>query len=242
VPEASDDNMLGTDIEIPRPGGANIPAYAAVPADARRGVVVIHEILGRQPEVDRVVERFAAAGYAAVMPDLFHAGSRIGCIRRSLATIASGEGPVADTILATQQWLCERMGLAESRVGVIGFCLGGGLALAVGRKFGVVSSNYGDLPPIEVLRGSPPVIGCYGGKDRAFRRNAPRLGERMKVIGVEHEVHTFPTVGHSFLTDGDHPFLAALSRPLMQIRYDAAVAEDAWQKILAFFERTLPAV
>jgi carboxymethylenebutenolidase len=233
--------MLGTDVEIPRPGGVNLPGYAALPADAKRGVVVIHEVLGRQPEIDRVVERFAAAGYAAVGPDLFHSSSRIGCIRRSLATIASGEGPVADAIFAAQQWLCERTGLEPLRMGVIGFCLGGGLALAVGREFGVVSSNYGDLPPVEVLHRSPPIIACYGGRDRVFRRNADRLRDRMDVVDRECQVHTFPTVGHSFLTDGDHPVLAALSRPLMQIRYDPAVAEDAWQKILAFFERTLPA-
>lgn len=232
--------MRGTDIEIPRPGGANLPGYAALPVDAQRGVVVIHEIFGRQPEIDRVVERFAAAGYAAVGPDLFHAGSRLGCIRRSLATIASGEGPVADNILAAQRWLCERTGLADARVGVIGFCIGGGLALAVGREFGVVSSNYGDLPPVEVLRGSPPVIGCYGGRDRLFRRNADRLRDRLNVIGAKHEVHTFPTAGHAFLTDGDHPIAAALSRPFMQVHYDAAVAEDAWQKIVGFFDRTLP--
>lgn len=234
--------MRGTDIEIPCSGGANMPGYAVLPADAKRGVIVIHEIFGRQPEIDRVVERFGAAGYAAIEPDLFHAGWRIGCIRRSLATIASGEGPIAENILAAQRWLCERTGLAESRVGVIGFCLGGGLALAVGREFGVVSTNYGDLPPVEVLRGSPPVIACYGGKDRMFRRNADRLRDRMRVIGGEHEVHTFPTVGHSFLTDGDHPIAAALSRPLMQVGYDPAVAEGAWQKILAFFDRTLPAI
>jgi carboxymethylenebutenolidase len=241
--EASDleEIMQGTDIEIPRPDGATMPGYAALPAGAQRGVVVIHEILGRQPEIDRVVERFAAAGYAAVGPDLFHAASRIGCIRRALATIGSGEGSMADNIFAAQRWLCERTGLAQTRVGVIGFCLGGGLALAVGREFGVVSSNYGDLPPVEVLRGSPPIIGCYGGRDRAFRGNAERLRGRMNVIGSEVEVHTFPTVGHSFLTDGDHGFLNALTRPLMQIRYDSAVAEDGWQKILAFFDRTLPA-
>jgi carboxymethylenebutenolidase len=233
--------MRGSDIEIPRPGGAKLPGYAALPADARRGVVVIHELFGRQVEIERVVERFANAGYAAVMPDLFHAGSKIGCIRRSLATIASGKGQMADSIWAAQRWLCERAKLPEARVGVIGFCIGGGLALAVGREFGVVSSNYGDLPPVDVLRGSPPIIACYGGKDRLFRRNAVRLRERMNVVGGELEVHTFPTVGHSFLTDGDHPIAAALTRPLMDVRYDPAVAEDAWQKILTFFERTLPA-
>ncbi len=96
-----------------------------------------------------------------------------------------------------------------------------------------------DLPPVEVLQQSPPIIACYGGRDRAFRRNAERLRERMNIIGAECEVHTYPTVGHSFLTDGEHPVVAALTWPLMQIRYDASVAEDAWGKILAFFERTL---
>jgi carboxymethylenebutenolidase len=232
--------MRGTDIEILRPGGANLPGYVALPADARRGVVVIHEIFGRQPEIERVVERFAKAGYAAVMPDLFHAGSKVGCIRRSRATIAPGKGPKADSIWAAQRWLCDAAKLPESHVGVIGFCIGGGLALAVGREFGVVSTNYGDLPPVDVLRGSPPIIACYGGKDVLFRGKAARLRERMNVIGGELEVHTFPTAGHAFLTDGDHPIASALTRPLMQVHYDPAVAEDAWQKILAFFERTLP--
>ena len=233
--------MIGTDVDIPSSGGANMPGYAALPNGAKRGVVVIHEIFGRQPEIDRVVERFAAAGYAAVGPDLFHGSSRLGCIRRSLATIHSGEGPMAEKINAAERWLCERTGIDPTQVGVIGFCIGGGLALAVGRWFGAVSTNYGDLPPAEVLRMSPPIIGCYGGRDRAFRGNAARLRERMKVIGSECEIHTFPTVGHSFLTDGDHPIAAALTRPIMQVRYDAAVAEDAWQKILAFFDRTLAA-
>lgn len=231
--------MIGTDVEIPCRGGANMPGYAALPADAKRGVVVIHEILGRQPEIDRVVERFAAAALAAVGPDLFHASPRIGCIRRSLATIASGEGPMANRIFDAQRWLCERTSLQPQRVGVIGFCLGGGLALAVGREFGVVSSNYGDLPPVEVLREGPPVIGCYGGRDRIFGRNADRLRERLNGVGRESEVHTFPTVGHSFLTDGDHPIAVALTWPLFQIRYDPSVAEHAWGEILGFFDRTL---
>jgi carboxymethylenebutenolidase len=129
-------SMIATEVEIPRRDGGSMPGYAALPADAKRGVVVIHEILGRQPEIDRVVERFASAGYAAVGPDLFHAGSRIGCIRRSLATIASGEGPMADGVFDAQRWLCENTVLGPDHVGVIGFCLGGGLALAVGSAAG----------------------------------------------------------------------------------------------------------
>jgi len=231
--------MQGVEVQIPRAGGPSTAAYAAVPDRAKRGVVVIHEIFGRQPEIDRVVDRFAAAGYAAVGPDLFAGSFKPVCIRRALSTIASGEGPIAARIDEARRWLCAEAKLDEPRVGVIGFCIGGGLALAVGRQFGAVSSNYGDVPPEPVLRGSPPIIGCYGGRDRVFRRSPGQLRERVAAVGGEAEIHVFDGVGHSFLTDGDHPVAAALSWPLFQIRYDAKVADGGWQTIMAFFDRTL---
>ena len=232
--------MPGVDVRIPRSDGPPTPGYASLPAAAERGVVVIHELFGRQPEIDRVVDRFAAAGYAAVGPDLFANRFKPACIRRALATIESGEGPFAERLDEAKRWLSSEAKLDERRIGVIGFCIGGGLALAVGRRFAAVSSNYGDLPPEEVLRGSPPIIACYGGRDRIFRGNGERLRERMRVLGqAEPEVHSYATVGHSFLTDGHHPIAAALTWPFFQVRYDAAVAEDAWAKILGFFDRTL---
>src|SRR5690606_643579 len=150
------------------------------------------------------------------------------CIRRALSTISSGEGELAEQLDEARRWLAREAKLDEQRIGVIGFCIGGGLALAVGRRFSAVSSNYGDLPPDEVLRGSPPIIACYGGRDRVFRHNGDRLRERMRVLGeAEPEVHGYPSVGHSFLTDGHHPVAVALTWPMFHIRYDPAVAEDA---------------
>jgi carboxymethylenebutenolidase len=232
--------MSGTEVQIPRAHGSPTPAYASMPYGATRGVVVVHELFGRQPEIDRVVDRFAAAGYAAVGPDLFAGQLKPICIRRALTTISTGEGPFAERLDEAKRWLSSEAELPEARIGVIGFCIGGGLALAVGRHFGAVSSNYGDLPPDEVLRGSPPIIACYGGRDRIFRGNGERLRERLRVLGgPEPEVHTFASVGHSFLTDGNHPLGVALTWPFFHIRYDPAVAEDAWGKILSFFDRSL---
>lgn len=218
-----------------------MPAYAALPDGATRGMVVLHEVFGREPEIDRVVERFADEGYAAVGPDLFGSMSRLRCLRRALATIGSGEGVMAERIEHARRWLCAEAELDEARVGVVGFCLGGGLALAVGRHYGGVSTNYGEIPPADLLRGSPPVIGCYGGRDRLFRGKAQTLRERMTEVGKGEQVetHVFPTVGHSFLTDGHHPVSSLLSRPLLQIRWDPEVAADGWARIMAFFERTL---
>jgi carboxymethylenebutenolidase len=229
--------MSGGDVIIS--GDPPTPAYAALPAGAERGVVVIHEIMGRQPEIDRVVERFARAGYAAVAPDLFAGGFRPACIRRVLASCATGEGVPVRQALAAREWLRRGAGVAERRIGIIGFCLGGGFALAVGAGFGAVSTNYGFVPKDRVMRGIGPVIGCYGGRDRMFAREAPKLRAAAERLGVEHEVHVFPEVGHSFLTDGEHPVAQLLSRPLLQVRYDAAVAEDAWRRIFAFFDKHL---
>jgi carboxymethylenebutenolidase len=219
--------------------GAACPAHAAVPRGATRGVVILHEILGRQPEIDRVVTRFARAGYAACAPDLFARGSRLACIRRLFEESARGEGPATDMVGAARAWLCEHAGIPRERVGLVGLCITGGFVLAIGRGWGAVSSNYGGVPDAALVRGIGPVIGCYGGRDRVFGRMGERLRAALEGTGTPVETHVFPTVGHSFLTDGDHPVLEVLTRPFFHARHDADVAEEAWGKILAFFERHL---
>ncbi len=228
--------MRGMDVTIPGGGGdPDTPAYAVLPAGARRGAVVIHEALGRQPEIDRVVDRFADAGYAAVAPDLFSGGIKALCIARVVRACATGEGVPIRQAEAARRWLNERAGVEPSRIGLIGFCLGGGFALAAGRGWGAVSANYGQVPPARLLRGIGPVIACYGERDRMFAPQAGKLRKLLAGSGVDHQIHTFPTVGHSFLTDGDHPIAQRLSQPLLNIRWNPDVAEDAWSRIFAFF-------
>jgi carboxymethylenebutenolidase len=230
---------VGHDLEIPASGDVPAtPAYAAFPDGARRGVVVIHEILGRQPEIDRVVERFAAAGYAALAPDLFARG-RFTCVRETMRALSSGDGPPVRQVLLARDHLASRAGITGDRIGIIGFCFGGGFALLAGRGFGAVSTNYGPIPSTEAMRGIGPVIACYGGRDRAFAKKGDLLRARLERLGRTPEVHVFPSVGHSFLTDGHHPVSSLLSRPVLRIGYDPSVAEEGWAKILAFFDANL---
>jgi carboxymethylenebutenolidase len=213
------------------------PAVAAFAPDARRGVVVIHELFGRQPEIDRVVQRFAAAGYAAIAPDLFHAG-RLRCLRQLLPSIQRGEdsAPLRQARRARVQ-LCARAGLPPAQVGLIGFCFGGLFALVAGRGWGAISTNYGEVPSTEAMKGIGPVIACYGERDR---RAAPELlKRRLARVGVTPEVYTYPEAGHSFLTDGHHPVATALTWPIFHLGYNPAAADDAWPKIMDFFERSL---
>jgi carboxymethylenebutenolidase len=235
------DATIARDVIIPAGATyAATPAFAMLPGGASRGMVVIHEIMGRQPEIDRVVARFAAAGYAAVAPDLFGAPSTLVCLLHTFRAMRSGRGPAVDQAHAVRDWLCQNAHLDERRVGIIGFCFGGGYALAVGRGWGAVSTNYGSIPSApEVLTGMGPTIGCYGGRDRLFGDQGPILQERLARYGVEVEAHSFSDAGHSFLTDGHHPVMTALSWPFLRGGAAPAAAEEAWRRIFAFFDKHL---
>lgn len=220
-------------------GDGPLPAVALCPPGARRGVVVLHEIMGPQPEITRVVVRFAAAGYAAIAPDLFAEGGRLPCIASVVRASATGEGRPVRDLARARAWLMARTGLATDTIGLAGFCLTGGFVLAIGQGWPAISSNYGAIPPFERMADLGPVIACYGGRDRIFAPNAEPVRRALTAHGIAHEVRTYPTVGHSFLTDGHHPIGSLLSRAALHVRYDSAVAEDAWDKILGFFDRHL---
>jgi carboxymethylenebutenolidase len=215
------------------------PAVALLPTGSVRGMVVIHEIFGRQPEIDRVVHRFADAGYAAVAPDLFFAG-KLRCLRQVMRSMQAAEdtAPLRQARRA-RAWLCAESGVQERKVGLIGFCFGGMFALAAGRGWGAVSTNYGGVPTTEVMRGIGPVIGCYGGRDRSVRGKGEQLQARLAPLGITPEIHVYPEAGHSFLTDGHHPVMRALSWPMMRLGFHEPSASDAWPKILDFFHRHL---
>ncbi len=232
--------MDGREITIPAGDGAPAtPGFAAMAEGAKRGLVVIHEIFGRQPEIDRVVLRLAGAGFAVVAPDLFHRG-RVACLVDVFRAMKSGRGTAVQQGRNARIWLSNEARIAPSQIGLIGFCFGGMYALAAGAGWGAVSTNYGMVPTTEVMRGIGPVIGCYGGRDKSFRDKGAELTRRLAPLGVVPEVHTFPDAGHSFLTDGDHPVGRFLFRSMAMGDYPEA-REEGWKHILAFFDRHLPA-
>jgi carboxymethylenebutenolidase len=231
---------MGSLVEVTIPAGDGAPATPAVAvlpdAHAARGVVVIHEVFGRQPEIDRAVERFAAAGYAAVAPDLFARG-RFACLRDVFHAMRTGDGVTVRQGRNARAWLCEKVGLEPGRVGLIGFCFGGGYALAAGAGWGAVSANYGHVPSERAMRGVGPVIACYGGRDRTTRGVPEKLHARLAAVGQNHvEVHVLDA-GHSFLTDGKAHLIQRIM-PMGFGNYPEA-RDEAWGRIFAFFGREL---
>jgi carboxymethylenebutenolidase len=201
------------------------------------GVVMIHEVFGVDDVLLRQADRLAAAGYLVLAPDLFSEASKIRCVRAAMKAIGSGQGRPFELIEAGRD-LLRGDARCTGKVGVIGFCMGGGFALLSVREFDASSVNYGVVPKDldAALVGSCPLVGSYGARDRGLVGQVPRLEEALTRLDVPHDVKVYPTAGHSFLNDA--PNGPRLMRPLMRVAHvgpDPVAAADAWRRIEGFF-------
>jgi carboxymethylenebutenolidase len=240
--------MTADDVSIPAPGGP-LPGHLAAPTGSgpSPGVVVLHDLVGMSQDLRNQADWLAGAGYLAVAPDLFRGNRRPTCMIRMMRETWRRQGPTFRDIEATGRWLAERPD-CTGRVGVIGFCLGGGFALlmAAEHRFDAASVNYGPVAKKayseEVLAGACPVVGSYGAKDPGNRGAGERLSRILTAVDVDHDVKTYPDAGHAFMNDhdpADLPALFAVQFRLTGNPYHDPSAQDARRRILDFFGRHL---
>ena len=231
-------------------GGDEIEAYLAVPDDSaasRGSVVVIHHMPGYDSSTKEIVRKFAANGYAALMPNLYY---RIapGASPDDAAAAARAQGGVPDGQLVgdvggAADYLRSLEG-SNGKVGVIGYCSGGrqSFLAACSLKLDAAVDCYGafivntppDGMPLKVtpIAGlaqdlSCPLLGLFGAEDQ-FPAPA-ETGELSKVLdeyGKPHEVHTYEGAGHAFFS-------------VDRVAYRPEAATDGWQKIWDFYGRYL---
>jgi carboxymethylenebutenolidase len=221
-------------------GSTKLRAYLAPPLEPGPwpGVVAIHEALGLTDMVRRQADRLASAGYLTLAPDLFSDGGPARCLVSTFRAMFSGKGKAfADIEAARQQLLADEN--CNGKVGVIGFCMGGGFALVTAtRGFDASAANYGPVPrhAEQTLAGACPIVGSYGGKDVSMRGAAGKLKRTLDGLDVPNDVKEYPSSGHSFLND--EYFGPSVVHPVQRIAHlgpDPLAAPDAWARIEKFF-------
>lgn len=192
------------------------------------GMVVVHEILGLNDDIRDITRRFSSAGYAALAVDLFSTGNRVMCMLRifhSMLIRPLNNGVVGD-LRHTFTYLGGLPQVDSDRIGAVGFCLGGTFALqlaCVENDLKASAVFYGMNPrPLEAVAQACPIVGSYPGEDFTARA-ARQLEPALERSDIPHDIRVYPGAKHSFFNQGAN--------------HHSEAAEDAWNRMNAFFEK-----
>lgn len=231
----TDPAILAEYVTYPSPHGhGTVRGYLVRPAQAQGkvpGVVVVHENRGLNPYIEDVARRLAKAGYLALAPDgLSSVGGYPGNDEKGKA-LQQKVNPeqLMNDFFAAIDWL-EKHPTATGKVGITGFCYGGGVANAAAVAHPALTAAvpfYGRQPKAEdVVRIKAPLLLHYAELDTAINEGWPAYEQALKAAGKTYEAYVYPGVNHGFHND---------STP----RYDEAAANLAWERTLGWFKRYL---
>ncbi|MGX9791828.1 dienelactone hydrolase family protein [Mycobacterium sp. MMS18-G62] len=221
-----------------------LPGYLAVPAGPGPwpAVVIVQDVLGVTADLRRITDRMASAGYLALAPALYGRGSKITCMLRTIRSHFTGNGPAYDDLVAARDHLLSDP-RCTGKVGLIGFCMGAGFCLQLAPRglFDATAPNYGLMPAnTDTLAKSCPVVASFGAKDRIVARGtADKLEAALAAGDVPRDIKEYPDAGHSFMNNWGIPGPIRIVERVAGMAYSEPEAEDAWQRILTFFNEHL---
>jgi carboxymethylenebutenolidase len=231
----SDPDIIAEYLRYPSPNGHGmVRGYLVRPARAKGpvpGVVVVHENRGLNPYIEDVARRVAKAGFIALAPDgLSSVGGYPGNDEAGLKLQKEVDaGKLMNDFFAAIEFLM-RDKASTGKVGITGFCYGGGVANAAAVAYPELAAAvpfYGRQPrPEDVPRIKAPLLLHYAGLDTRINEGWPAYEAALKAADKLYEAHVYPGVNHGFHND---------TTP----RYDEAAARLAWDRTIDWFRRYL---
>jgi carboxymethylenebutenolidase len=225
--------MSGNMITFPS-NGSNAQGYLAVPPSGKGpGVIVIQEWWGLVDHIKDVCDRFAAEGFTVLAPDLYDGQATKSPDEAGKMMMALNISEAEKKLRGAVDHLMRLENVDSVKVGVVGFCMGGQLALytaTVNRNVAAVVDFYGIHPHVkpDFTKLEGPVLGLFAEKDKSVPQEAiQRLQQDIKAAGKTCDIYVYPNVDHAFFND---------TRPTV---YSKTAAEDAWERTLRFFRENL---
>ena len=244
--------MASTAIETVSVAGSDMQLHTAKPDEAGKkpAMIVIQEIFGVDPHIEDVALRFAAAGYFAVAPELFHRGGTGTVIPYAENGRAFGErgkltnDDIVADLQATVEFLKSQPEVDSTKIGIVGFCFGGFVsyystvkvpeitAAAVFYGGGILPrpGSPADAPRVldlTVDNVDAPMIGFWGNDDGGIPpENVAAIESTLKAKGKDYESHSYDGAGHGFFCND-------------RGSYNEDAANDAWSRAVGFFAKHL---
>ena len=211
--------------------GQTVSGYLAEPEGTpRAGVVVIQEWWGLNDDIRGIADRYAAEGYLAFAPDVYHGELATEPDEARKLAMALERDLAAREIDAIIDWLKSERGVAK--VGCTGFCMGGGLTLATAIRpgSGVDAAHVyygGGMPGAEQIATiRVPVMGSYGAEDPSIpAEQVEMLRDTLAAQGVAHDIKLYEGAGHSFFNAGP--------------AHHEAASADSWKRSLDWWRQHL---
>lgn len=224
---------MGEMIEIPAEHGP-VPGWLATTTNPRPGIVVLQEWWGLNDHIRDVCDRLGDGGYVALAPDLYRGDSTRAPDEAGRLMLGLEVPRAVEDCRAAADHLLGHESVRGDKVGIMGFCMGGGLALVASSAhpaFGACVDFYGVIPWEGVepdFRNTPAFLGVFGAEDTSVGAEKVRsLEASLAENGAVSRFEVFEGCGHAFFND---------TRPEA---YDEDAASDAWQIVLDFFDEHL---
>ena len=201
------------------------------PTGKRPAVLVVHENRGLNPHIEDIARRLAVDGYLAFAPDaLASYGGYPGNEDDARTAFAKVDQPKARADFVAAALALRTLPEAAGKVGVVGFCYGGGMANYLATQVPELNAAvafYGGHPPdADVVKIQAPLLIHFASEDPRINAGWPAYEAALKAANKRYEAHTYANTQHGFNND---------TTP----RFDAAAAQLAWSRTMAFFQQHL---